>query len=86
MSYSNEGGSQGRIALSACIEKTSEKDLRLAAEAIVDAAIWRQRIRADLWGQRGDVAEITRNALIDLIYRDPSQTAYLFEDAAWDRH
>ena len=68
------------------IQHASERDLRLAAEAVVDAAIWRRRFRMETIGATPDVPEQTRLALIELVYEDPSFTPYLFQDAAWERH
>jgi hypothetical protein len=73
-------------ALQEQLETLSESDLRQAAEAVVDAAIWRQKLRSDILGGRGDISEPTRQALIELLYRDPSHTPYLFTDEAWERH
>ncbi|MFN8389848.1 MAG: hypothetical protein U0136_06130 [Bdellovibrionota bacterium] len=64
----------------------SEQELRLAAEAVVEAAIWRQRLRQDMHGGRADISETARQALVDLLYRDPGMTSFLFSDEAWERH
>ena len=67
-------------------ERASQRDLRMAAEAVVDAAIWRHKLRADTLGGFRDVSEETRLALIEMIYEDPSLTPSLFHDGAWERH
>lgn len=64
----------------------SDQELRRAAEAVVDAAIWRRRLRSETLGAEPDVSEQTRLSLIELVYRDPSLTSYLFRDEAWERH
>jgi len=68
------------------IQHASERDLWLAAEAMVDAAIWRRRFRLETLGASPDVPEQTRLALIELVYKDPSFTPFLFQDSAWERH
>ena len=68
------------------LQQSSERDLRKAAEAVVDAAIWRHRLRAETLGAAPEVPEPTRLALIEMIFKDPSQTAFLFQDEAWERH
>lgn len=68
------------------LEQANEKDLKLAAEAVVDAAIWRYRLRADTLGGRRQISEETRASLIELVFNDPSLTPFLFQDEAWERH
>lgn len=68
------------------LEQTRERDLRLAAEAVVDAAIWKRKIRAETLGATPEIAEETRLALIELIFQDPGFTPFLFQDEAWERH
>jgi len=58
----------------------------MAAEAVVDAAIWSHRLRAETLGAFREVSEQTRLALIEMIYNDPSLTPSLFQDGAWERH
>lgn len=74
------------LALEKRLRDASERELRLAAEAVVDAAIWRRRLRAETLGAEPDVSEETRLALIELVFEDPSFTPYLFQDEAWERH
>ena len=80
MEYSNQ------LSLREQLEVASERDLRRAAEAVVDAAIWRQRLRTDTLGSQCSVSDLARQALIELLYRDPNLTSYLFTDEAWERH
>ena len=68
------------------LERASQRDLRMAAEAVVDAAIWRHRLRADTLGGFRDVSEEIRLALIEMIFEDPSLTPSLFHEGAWERH
>ncbi len=68
------------------LEQATERDLRLAAEAVVDAAIWQRKLRADTLGAFREVAEETRLALIQMILEDPTLTPSLFHDGAWERH
>ena len=58
----------------------------MAAEAVVDAAIWRRRLRAETLGAEPDVTEDTRTALVELVLEDPAATSFLFRDEAWERH
>ena len=67
-------------------ERASERELRLAAEAVVDAAIWRHKLRADTIGAFRNVPEETRLAMIDLLVKDPGLTPFLFRAEAWERH
>ena len=68
------------------LERADQRELRQAAEAVVDAAIWRRKLQSTLIGAGTDVSEETRSSLIELVFQDPSLTAFLFEDAAWERH
>ena len=74
------------LTLEKRLRDASERELRLAAEAVVDAAIWRRRLRAETLGAEPDVSEATRLALIELVYEDPGFTPFLFQDEAWERH
>ncbi len=66
-----------------------EKDLRLAAEALVDAAIVCQQYRrspADDYAMEqcgNPVSEETRLDLIDAVYRDPLMTGRLLDLSFW---
>lgn len=63
------------------VDLLTEEDVRKSAEAVVDAAILKKRL-----SQMIEVSEETRNALVQLIVEDPSQTALLFRDSSWERH
>ncbi len=79
--YSNE-----QMRMRARCEDAEQRDARLAAEAVVDAAVWKRRLRIDAFGPASPVSEATRQSLIQLILNDPSLTPYLFTDEAWERH
>ena len=51
----------------------AEEELMIAAEAVVDAALWCHSLRGN-----GIVPVEVRQTLIEAIYRDPSLTPYLF--------
>jgi len=68
------------------LERATEHELRLAAEAVVDAAIWRHKLRADTVGAFRNVPEETRLAMIELLVKDPGLTPFLFRAEAWERH
>lgn len=68
------------------VTKTEEQYARAAAEAVVEAAIWKRRLRMDSFGPASPVSEETRRSLVQLVLNDPSLTAYLFTDEAWERH
>lgn len=51
----------------------AQEELMVAAEAVVDAALWCHSLRGN-----GLVAVEVRQALIEAIYRDPSLTPHLF--------
>lgn len=55
-----------------CFASTTQHDLLLAAEAVVDAALWCHRLRSDL-----EISEDTRLMLIQAVYKDPSLTGAL---------
>ena len=57
---------------------TAEEELRLAAEAVVDAAI----ICQQNWAVQ-PVSEETRRSLIDAVYRDPLITGKLLHSSFW---
>ena len=79
---------------------TEERDAVNAAEAVVEAAIWKRALRLSTLGASRDkagnslnsdcrglaVSEETRQALVELILNDPLMTPYLFTDEAWERH
>ena len=64
----------------------SDSTARRAAEALVEVAIWRRRLRADVVGYEGSISDETRASLTDLVLRDPGMAAFLFTDEAWERH
>lgn len=64
----------------------SDSTARRAAEALVEVAIWRRRLRADVDGHEGSITDETRRTLTDLVLRDPGMAAFLFTDEAWERH
>lgn len=59
---------------------------RRAAEALIEVAIWRRRLRSDGVSYEGTVSDETRRSLTDLVLRDPAMVAFLFTDEAWERH
>lgn len=65
---------------------SDERELHLAAEAVVDAAIWRYRLKAETLGGRLSISDSSRRSLIDLVYEEPSLTHYLFTDEIWEKH
>ncbi|MBP9675033.1 MAG: hypothetical protein KBD63_08065 [Bacteriovoracaceae bacterium] len=58
----------------------------MAAEAVVDAAIWRYKLKSITLGGRLDISECSRRSLINLINQEPTLTQYLFTDELWERH
>lgn len=68
------------------LEISSDRELHQAAEAIVDAAIWRYRLKAETLGGRLNITDSSRRSLITLIYEEPSLTHYLFTDQIWEKH
>ena len=96
---------------------TEEKDAVNAAEAVVDAAIWKRALQLSTVNtnpvninlgktesgktnstskfgvgitaplKTGQVvSEETRQALVQLVLKDPLMTPFLFTDEAWERH
>ncbi|HQH29097.1 MAG TPA: hypothetical protein PLP17_17015 [Oligoflexia bacterium] len=52
----------------------SDQELLLAAQAVVDAASWSNRVKHNL-----DFTEEARAALIEAVFRDPTLTRELFD-------
>ena len=65
---------------------SNERELHLAAEAVVDAAIWRYRLKSQTLGGRISISDLSRRSLIDLVYNEPEMTHYLFSDEIWEKH
>lgn len=72
--------------LEAKMEQLTQRDLELAAEAVVDAAIWRYRLKAETLGGRVSISDSSRRCLINLVYQEPSLTKHLFTDEIWEKH
>lgn len=66
--------------------EAEEREVLRSAEAVVEAAIWKRRFRPGAVDGREHVSDETRKALVNLVMKDPTMTAYLFTDEAWERH
>ena len=69
------------MPLDVLLESATREDLRRAAEAILEAAIWKQRARGEV-----TLTPSSRDALIRAIIVDPEMTELLFSGVAFQPH
>lgn len=65
----------------AWLDSATDRDLQLAARAVVDAAICCRGAKKDL---ERCPSELERLLLVEALYEDPSLTARLFDGSSWD--